>query len=208
MIRNVLAALCFCVFAHAASAAEFSQAERADLARVSVYLNSINSAEGRFVQIGPDGKSDEGMFYLRKPGRLRFEYDAPNPTVVVSDGTTIAVENARLRTTDRYPLVDSPLRLLLSEDIDLTADPRIVAVMRQDGALTMTARQAQGPAQGEITLVFADSGSSLELRQWEVLDAQGLRTLVALASLTEGVEIPARHFIIQDLDPFSSSRAN
>jgi outer membrane lipoprotein-sorting protein len=177
-----------------------------DLARVSEYLNGIDSAEGRFVQVGPNGKSENGTFYLRKPGRLRFEYDRPNPNLVVADGNTIGVSNTRLKTTDRYPLGDSPLRLLLSDNVNLTADNRISEVRREDGTLMVTARQAAGPARGQITLFFADSGSSLELRQWEVLDAQGLRTLVALSNLKSGVTLDPRLFVIQELSPFRQRR--
>ena len=149
-----------------AAAADPGRAQ--DLARVSAYLNSIQSLEGRFVQIAPNGKSENGTFYLRKPGRLRFEYDRPNPNLIVADGSTIGVSNTRLKTTDRYPLVDSPLRLLLSENVNLAADNRISDLRREAGMLIVIARQATGPAQGQIALYFADSGSSLELRQWEV----------------------------------------
>lgn len=188
--------------AAAPRAPSYTEAQRADLTRVSDYLNSIRTAEGRFVQVSPDGRSLSGTLYLRKPGRLRFEYDTPNPTLVVSDGSTIAVSNTKLKTTDRYPLVDSPLRLLLNDKIDLATDPRISGTRRETGTLIVTARQASGPAQGEITLFFADSGSSLELRQWEILDAQNLRTLVALSGLRTGVELAPRLFVIQELDPF------
>ena len=102
MIRILLFAfLTFAAGPLDARAAEFSDEQKTDLARISTYLNSIESAQGRFVQIGPSGALDEGTFYLRKPGRVRFEYDDPNPNVVVSDGITIAVANARLRTTAR-----------------------------------------------------------------------------------------------------------
>jgi outer membrane lipoprotein-sorting protein len=180
----------------------FTEAQKADLTRVSDYLNSIRTAQGRFVQISADGRSLSGTLYLRKPGRLRFEYDTPNPTLVVSDGSTIAVSNTKLKTTDRYPLVDSPLRILLSDKIDLAADARVSGTRRETGTLVVTARQPSGPAQGEITLFFADAGSSLELRQWEVVDAQNLRTLVALSGLRTGVELAPRLFVIQELDPF------
>ena len=177
-----------------------------DLARVSAYLNGLQTLEGRFVQIGPNGKSENGTFYLRKPGRLRFEYDRPNPNLIVADGSTIGVSNTRLKTTDRYPLVDSPLRLLLSENVNLATDNRISGVRREAGTLIVTARQATGPAQGQIALYFADSGSSLELRQWEVLDARGQRTLVALSGLKPGVTLDPRLFVIQELSPFQQRR--
>ena len=64
-------------------AIEFSEADRADLDKVSAYLNGIRSLEGGFVQIGPNGELDQGHFYLVKPGKLRFEYQPPSPLLIV-----------------------------------------------------------------------------------------------------------------------------
>jgi outer membrane lipoprotein-sorting protein len=208
IMRSLFAFLTLIVLAFAGPlhAAAIGEAEKADLARVSDYLNTMRSVEGRFTQISPGGKSEGGTFYLRKPGRLRFEYDQPNPNLIVADGSTIAVSNTRLKTTDRYPLTDSPLRLLLSENVNLAADRRISNVRKEPGQLMVTARQDTGPAQGQITLYFADSGSSLELRQWEVLDAQGLRTMVAISGLKQAANLNPRLFVIQELSPFRQRR--
>src|SRR5262245_58938783 len=179
-----------------------TDAQKGDLKRASDYLNTIKSVQGRFTQIAADGRSVAGTFYLRKPGRIRFEYDRPNPILVVADGTSVAVTNSQLKTTDRYPLINSPLRLLLSESIDLTRDQRIVDVKKETGLFSFTARETAGPARGSITLVFADAGgSNLELRQWEVVDAQGMRTLIALNDVRQNANIPANLFVIQELSP-------
>lgn len=176
--------------------------EQADLKRVSDYLNTIKSVQGRFTQIAADGRTVQGTFYLRKPGRIRFEYDRPNPVLVVADGTSVAVTNSQLKTTDRYPLINSPLRLLLSETIDLTRDQRISDVKKETGLLSFTARETAGPARGSITLVLADAGGpNLELRQWEVVDAQGMRTMIALNDVRQNANIPANLFVIQELSP-------
>jgi outer membrane lipoprotein-sorting protein len=175
--------------------------QKADLKRISDYLNTIKSVQGRFSQIAADGRTAQGTFYLRKPGRIRFEYDRPNPTLIVADGTTVAVTNSQLKTTDRYPLINSPLRLLLSETIDLATDQRIVDVKKEPGVLSFTARETAGPARGSITLVLADTGGTLELRQWEVLDAQGMRTTIALNDVRQNANIPASMFVIQELSP-------
>lgn len=185
-----------------ALAADFEPEDVQALARMSDYLNAIESAEGRFFQISPDGSTDEGTFYLRKPGRVRFEYAAPNPNLIIADGATIAIENSDLNTTDRYPLTDSPLRLLLNDDVDLVTDPRIASVRREPGALSVTARQEDGLAPGEITIEFVDSGTGLELRQWEIIDAQGLRTIIVLTEFREGVTLSPALFIIEDQNPF------
>jgi outer membrane lipoprotein-sorting protein len=185
--------------------AHFTDAERALLKRVSVYLNSIRSVQGRFTQISGDGRSVEGMFYLKKPGRVRFEYKPPNPTLIIADGTTVAVENAALHTTDRYPLLNSPLRLLLSDNIDLASDPRIANVKQDAGSVSMTARETSGPSQGSITLSFVDSAGGLELRQWDVVDAQGAHTNVIIGEMHPVADIPARLFVIEDLSPFKKN---
>jgi outer membrane lipoprotein-sorting protein len=167
----------------------FTDTDRADMKRISEYLNTLQSVQGRFVQVGASGKSEQGTFYLRKPGRVRFEYEKPSPNLVIADGTTVAVENTALHTTDRYPLGNSPLRLLLSQNIDLARDSRISALKREAGAISMTARETSGPAAGSITLVFSDSGGSLELRQWNVVDAQGARTSVVVNEMRQVADL-------------------
>ncbi len=75
---------------------EMSDSDKSDLDRVSAYLNAIHTLKAAFVQIGPEGQVDQGTFYIEKPGRMRFEYTPPNPTLVVSDGSTApAVENQK-----------------------------------------------------------------------------------------------------------------
>jgi outer membrane lipoprotein-sorting protein len=180
----------------------FTETDRADLKRVSAYLNTLRSVQGRFTQVNADGKTEQGQFYLKKPGRIRFEYEKPNPNVVVADGATVAVENSSLKTTDRYPITNSPLRLLLSDNMDLSLDPRVSALKHEAGAVSVTARENSGPATGSITLTLADSGGNLELRQWDVVDAQGAHTTVMVNEMRQVADIPANLFIIKDLSPF------
>ena len=175
--------------------------QKGDLKRVSDYLNTIKSVQGRFTQLAADGRSVQGTFYLRKPGRIRFEYDKPNPILIVADGSSVAVSNSQLKTTDRYPLINSPLRLLLSENTNLVTDPRISEVKKEPGILSFTARETVGPARGAITVVFSDNGQ-LELRQWNVVDAQGMRTTIALNDVRQDANISPTMFVIQELSPF------
>jgi outer membrane lipoprotein-sorting protein len=197
----ILVALLLPAPAPAADAPAFSPAERMQLRRMSDYLNSIRTLTGRFLQIGQDGAPVEGNFYLQKPRRMRFEYDKPSPLLVIADGFSLVVQNLQLRTTDRYPLIGSPLRVLLSEDVDLADDDRVKAVHVQPGALSVMARQESGPSQGQITITFADSGGSLELRQWVVIDAQGMRTVVIVKDLQTGMELKPELFVVKNLRP-------
>lgn len=183
-----------------AQAAPLKPQDLADLAKVSAYLNSITSLKSSFVQVGPNGELDQGVIYARKPGRLRFEYAPPSPYLIVSDGVTIAVANSKLRTVDRYPLIDNPLNIILTANSDLTKDPRVTAVERQAGALRITATEKSGPLKGQVTLIFRYP--SLEIAQWIITDAQGLQTMIALKGPQTEVQLPPELFVLRDVDRF------
>ena len=166
---------------------ERSQTDQVLLDRLSSTLNQIHTLKGSFVQIDPDGQVDEGEFYISKPGRMRFEYHPPNPILIVSDGATVAVQNRKLNTLDHYPLWSTPLNLVLSNDLNLNRNPSVAGVSRQPGEIIVNARAASAKVNGNITLVFSDPG--LELRQWTVVDAQGLSTTVSLRDVEQGVTL-------------------
>ncbi len=167
-----------------------------DLARISNYLNGITTLQGNFVQVGHDGELSEGEFYLRRPGRIRFEYRPPNPALVVADGVWVGVYDKRLNTLDRYPLNSTPLDLLLRERVDLRKEGAVQSIDRGDGVMRVLAIDPDNADQGSITLVFADN--PLELRQWIVVDAQGLTTTVALSEMRSNVQLDPNLFFIEE----------
>jgi outer membrane lipoprotein-sorting protein len=175
---------------------QFTPENRAELERIDAYLNSIRTMKGGFVQIDPDGQVDQGTFALSKPGRMRFEYAPPASTLIVSDGTTVAVQNPKLRTVDKYPLSQTPLELVLGDNIDLLHNHSIVGAGRQQDQFIVKARSRGGNTQGNISLVFSEPG--LELRQWTVIDNQGLSTTVALQNVQVGADISNVSFALPD----------
>jgi len=162
----------------------FSAQEKANLDRISTYLNSIRTLRSEFVQIGPDGAADQGELYIEKPGRIRFAFRAPNPVSIVATGGRIYVKNARLNTVDNYDLDDTPLGILLNEKVDLARNRAVMGVAEQDGALILRARTSTNRSSANITLVF--SAPAIELRQWTVKDNQGGTTTVALQGTQTG----------------------
>src|SRR5690349_17962285 len=114
--------------------ANFTAEQRTQLDKISAYLNSIRTLKGNFVQVDSNGGLEEGDFYLAKPGRMRFGYRRPSAVLVVSDGDTVAVKNAKLKPVDRYPLTDTPLDLILGEKIDLNHNLALTGMSEQPGA--------------------------------------------------------------------------
>lgn len=175
---------------------ERSEADKSDLDRISAYLNSIHTLKGSFVQLGPDGQIDEGVFYIEKPGRMRFEYHAPNPVLIVSDGSTVAVANRKLNTVDHYPIWSTPLDLILSNDLNLKNNPSVAHVTREPGEIIVNARASSSKVNGNITLVFSDP--TLELRQWTIVDGQDLSTTVNIRDLQPGATLDPSLFVLPD----------
>lgn len=165
----------------------YSDAEIADLNRISAYLNGIHTLKAGFVQIGPEGGIDQGEVAIEKPGHIRFEYRPPSPLTMVATGGAFYVKNARLNTLDKYDLSDTPLGLLLNEQVDLAHNKAVLGVREQNGAIIVQARSSTNRNNSNITLVF--STPALELRQWTVRDNQGGNTTVALQNLQTGVAL-------------------
>ncbi len=185
---------------------DLSEADRGELDAVSAYLNGVATLKGGFMQIEPSGSVDEGTFYISKPGKMRFEYRPPVPTLIVSDGRTVAVANTRLNTVDRYPLSETPLGVVLNNTIDLRHDPQLVAVAHQGGMFVVYMRTSQNRTKANIALSFTEP--QYELRQWAVLDNQGQTTTVALRNLEPGAALAPNLFVLPDKNPFAHRREN
>src|SRR5437588_12215484 len=71
--------------------ATFDANQKAQATKVSSYLSSLQTLVGNFVQVASDGSKTKGDFYIQKPGKLRFEYDAPTPIAIIADGSSLVV---------------------------------------------------------------------------------------------------------------------
>jgi outer membrane lipoprotein-sorting protein len=176
-------------------ATAFDAKQRALLDRVSVYLTSVQTMVGNFVQIGPDGGRTEGTFYIQKPGRVRFTYNAPSPIDIIADGSSVVVRDRKLATQDLYPLSQTPLRYLLADHIDLLKDTDVVSVTTDDTFTTVVIEQKQVMI-GTSRLMMMFDAKDLGLKQWTVTDPQGFDTTVAVYNLDTAKKPDPNLFVI------------
>jgi outer membrane lipoprotein-sorting protein len=174
-------------------AADFTKQDTADLNRLSDALNAIRSLKGEFVQLDPNGAMEQGEVYIQKPGKMRFEYKPPSTVLVVSDGTNVAVFNKKLNTKDRYPLSTTPLNILLSDHVNLKGSSSVIGIDRKPSEIVVRARSNDRRVTGNITIVFSDP--DLALKQWTVVDAQGLATTVTLRNVQTGITLAPELFL-------------
>ena len=162
--------------------ATFDANQKAQAAKVSAYLSSLSTLVGNFVQVGPDGSKTKGDFYIQKPGKVRFEYEAPSPIALIADGSSLAVRDRKLATQDIYPLSQTPLRYLLSDRIDLLKDTNVVSVTSDDVFISVTIEEKQAMI-GTSRLMLMIGAKDNQLKQWTVTDPQGYDTTVAVYNL-------------------------
>ncbi|WP_375413553.1 outer membrane lipoprotein carrier protein LolA [uncultured Bradyrhizobium sp.] len=162
--------------------ATFDANQKAQAAKVSTYLSSLSTLVGNFVQVGPDGTRTKGDFYIQKPGKVRFEYDAPTPIAMIADGSSLAVRDRKLATQDIYPLSQTPLRYLLSDRIDLLKDTNVVNITADDQFISVTIEEKSAVI-GTSRLMLMLGAKDNQLKQWTVTDPQGYDTTVAVYNL-------------------------
>jgi outer membrane lipoprotein-sorting protein len=150
------------------------------VARANAYLNGVTSMEADFVQLGVDGRRMEGKLYLQKPGRLRFEYAPPATLQIIADGTSVAIQDKKIKPEpDLYFIGQTPLKFLLSDKIDLARDTHVLAVTSDSQACTILIEDhATFGGTSRIKLVF--DPTNFTLRQWIITDPQGYDTVVSL----------------------------
>ncbi|WP_198375632.1 LolA family protein [Neoroseomonas rubea] len=176
--------------------AALTERDRADLARVEAYLNGLGTLRARFLQLAWNGASAEGTAWIWRPGRMRFEYDPPDPMLLVADAGQFLMYDRDLRAPTTLPVGTTPLGVLLRREVRLSGDITVTAVARQGGFLRVSLFRTREPAEGTLTLVF--NADPLELRQWAVVDSQRRETRVTLSRIETGLRFPAGLFQFND----------
>ena len=178
-----------------AVAQPLSAEQWADIARVEAYLSELGTVQARFVQSSSAGGFAEGTFYLKRPGRMRIEYEPPVPYLYVADGIWLTFWDGELEQRWDAPLGSTLADLVVREEVDFGGDVLVRDVRDTEGWLHVEIQQAGDPQAGHLTLIFTDDAQGLALTAWEVLDAQGIRTRVDLIDPQIGVDLSNRLFV-------------
>lgn len=179
----------------AAQAVPANQAA-AILARAEAYMNGLTTLRARFLQIAHQGGSAEGTAYIARPGRMRFDYDPPEPLLLVASDGQFLYYDRELKQPSIVPVSSTPLGFLLRPQMRFGGDIEVLGVERSNGFVGITLRRRDNPAEGRLTLVLAED--PMELRQWLVVDGQGRQTRVTLSQVETGMELPRRLFTFND----------
>lgn len=160
------------------------------------YLQTLSTAQARFLQTAQDGSQVLGTFYLNRPGKLRFEYDPPVQDFVVADGAFIFFYDGQMKEQSNAPIGQTLADFLLRRDLRLDGDIKVSNVASNGGLLQITLVQAEDPGAGSLTLGFEEN--PMKLKKWRVTDATGNITEIELFQMQTGIALAGDLFTYHD----------
>ena len=196
----VLAALCI----PASSAPASAQAQTAgQMNEVVEALCGISTLKADFTQTDRSGQSVGGVLTLKRPGRIRFQYQKGVPLLIVGDGKALTLIDYEVKQVQRWPISNSPLGALLDPRRDVAKFGTLKPTGNRD-VISIEVRDRGHPEYGVINLIFVRKASApggLELSHWVALDSQNKRTTVRLSNQQYGVAVPESAFRWTDPRP-------
>ena len=155
-----------------------------DLAAVSAHLRAVDTMVADFTQTDRAGRTLKGTLTIKRPGRIRFQYQQGVPLLIVGDGSALTMIDYQVRQVSRWPIGNSPLGVLLDPSKDLSRFATVVPAT-DPRLLMIAARDPKHPEFGTISIVFqrlAGAPAGLTLLGWTMVDAQSNRTAIRLAN--------------------------
>ena len=182
-MKKLLLLVCgmfFCSFA--------VRAENADLRKIEDYLNNLRSLKANFIQMASNGGSAEGKVYISKPSKLRMEYTAPEPLLIVGNGDYIIYYDKELDQITNIDYKDIPATVILTRQIKFDgANLKVTDLYKDSGQTAITVETPKTPGVKPITLVF--DNEPFRLKQWKVIDPQNIEVTVSLFEVEQDANL-------------------
>jgi outer membrane lipoprotein-sorting protein len=175
-------------------------AQKLPLSDISAYLNKLQTAKGEFTQINDDGSISTGTIFIKRPGKVRFEYNPPESALVIAGSNTVVIYDKKSnQPAESYPLSRTPLSIILARNVNLGAANMVTGHSYDGTATIVKAQDPENPQYGNIQLKF--TGNPVELRQWVINDGNGSQTTVVLGDLQKGGTLPNNLFDVGKAAP-------
>jgi outer membrane lipoprotein-sorting protein len=162
------------------------------------YLNQLKTLSGDFTQTNSKGSTVTGTIQISRPGKMRLNYDPPSSLLIVANGKWLITKDTESDQVDYVSLDKTPAAFILRPHIRFSGDVEITNVVPKGDLTEISLIRTEEPDAGYITLVFQDN--PVALKEWSVVDAQGIETRVTLSNLKSNVQLPADLFHFESPD--------
>ena len=169
----------------------------ASLAQVESYLSNLKTMVADFKQMAPNGAVSTGKFHLKRPQKMRWQYNPPTPILMVTRGSFLTYYDYELNQISDIPIADTLLGILSQQEISFSdSNLTVVEHYEKDGFETVTVTQTESPNNGSLSMVFSQSPFQLQFLM--VTDATQQTTQISLNSITENSTLSDDVFAFRD----------
>ena len=160
------------------------------------YLNNLHTLSADFTQVSSRGQTSTGTIQISRPGKMRLSYNPPSGLVIVADGKWLITQDTHADEVNYVSLENTPAAFILRPQVRFGGDVAVTNIIPQeDGTTAISLVRRDEPDAGYITLVFADD--PVVLKEWSVMDAQGITTRVVLSNIKSNIPLDAGLFHIE-----------
>jgi len=164
--------------------------------RVETYLTNLTTIVSNFTQIAPDGSLTSGKFLLKRPGKMRWQYNPPTPILMISNGSSLIYYDYELEQVSYTSLDSTLISFLAQQPISFTKNVAITELSKEAGVVRISLAQRDKPTEGQLMLEFSDN--PLQLRNMVIRDATNQITSVSLEDAKFGTELKDQLFVFED----------
>jgi outer membrane lipoprotein-sorting protein len=164
--------------------------------RIEDYLTGLSTIVSDFTQVAPNGDLTSGKFFLKRPGKMRWQYNPPTPILMVSSGSELVYYDYELEQVSHIPLDQTLIGFLATNPIRFSGTVGITEFSQKNDVIRIGLAQLDKPNDGELTLEFSDA--PLLLRNMVIRDATGQITTVSLNHARFGIALDPELFVWRD----------
>ena len=176
------------------------EAAAGDLDKAVAALRGISTMKADFTQTDRRGRTVSGEMTLKRPGKIRFQYEDGVPLLLVSNGKSFTMVDYEVNQVERWPIGNSPLGALLDPSRDVKRYGKLIPTTNPN-VISVEVKDPKKPEYGTMTLIFVRDASApggLELNSWVAHDAQNQRTTVRLSNQRYGMSVADSTFSYRD----------
>ena len=166
--------------------------------KAEAWFDRISTMQADFIQVASDGTTAEGELHLRRPHRMKIIYDIAEPLVLLTSPVWLHVDRPARKDVTSYPISETPLSLILQEQVKLRSKEFDTKYSKTDGVISISMEKKTGEAAGKLTLEFTEV--PFELRRWTIRDAADVITTITLQNMRYGHKYKNEFFAVSDYD--------
>ena len=169
----------FQIFIVLFTSASILSADPYSLEKLSEYLTNLKFLKATFLQVNSDGSKSSGSILVKRPGRMRFDYDKPDNTLVLVAAGALAIFDPKGDNEPMtYPVRNNPISLLLKSEIDLINSGMVSNYKKDLEEAVLTIKDPTKPKRGSVELLFL--GEQPELKKFTLKNENGTSTSIFL----------------------------